>query len=110
MARRRFAKAMRNVGYSALGLATAGAIGYAIYRARKRRESEWELSPEAEGSSPSSPTSDAMLDLRRSTREAGRQVKDSVSHAAKDSGRALKDVGRSASDVVDEATTGYGRP
>ncbi len=73
-----------NLLYGTLGLAvTAGAVYFAIRALRNRREGE-----------------EPMLALRRSTREAGRNVKDTGRKVGRDIKRGVKDTAEAFSEAA----------
>lgn len=111
-----------NFVYTAIGLAVAGGIGYYVYtRLRNRRLGrDFEAqSSFGEGIGAGEGTQDNLMELRRSTRKAGRAVKDaasgvgkSVKRGASDVGEAFEDATSSGKALVQESAsgnTGYGK-
>jgi hypothetical protein len=90
-----------NFVYTTIGLGVAAGIGYYVFRAlRNRRIAE----------------EDNLMELRRSTRKAGRAVKDtaaqvgkSVKRGASDVGEAFEDASSSGKALLEQDATGYNR-
>lgn len=78
-----------NLLYGTLGLAAVGTAAYYAFRALRARAAE-----HGEDSS--------MLDLRRSTRDVGRAVKDSAAKIGKSAKRGAKDTGEALAEVGKE--------
>lgn len=105
-----------NFVYTAIGLAVAGGIGYYVYtRLRNRRiGSEFETQGSFAQGTSQGDTQDNLMELRRSTRKAGRAVKDtaagigkSVKRGASDVGEAFEDASSSGKALIEQESTGY---
>jgi hypothetical protein len=83
-----------NFVYTAVGLAVAGGIGYYVYR--RLRNSRFESGAEGSGVQ----SEDALMDLRRSSRKAGRAIKDTGAQIGKTVKRGASDVGESFADAT----------
>lgn len=100
MARQRLS--LVNISYSIVGLAVAGGIGYYVYRALKDRSA-------ARGAE-----EDRLMELRRSSRKAGRAVKDTaaqvgktVKRGAEDVGEAFEDASSSGKALIEQESSGF---
>lgn len=79
-----------NIGYSIVGLAVAGGIGFYVYRTLRERRAERGIEE------------DRLLELRRSTRKAGRAVKDTAAQVGKNVKRGAEDVGEAFEDAASD--------
>ena len=100
MARQRLS--LVNISYSLVGLAVAGGIGYYVYRTLKNRSAERGIEE------------DRLMEIRRSTRKAGRAVKDTTRQVGKDVKRGAEDVGEAFEDatssskaLIEQESTGF---
>src|SRR5688572_13805095 len=91
-----------NISYSIVGLAVAGAIGYYVWRAVKDRHAARGVEE------------DRLMDIRRSSRKAGRAVKDTgrqvgkaVQRGAEDVGEAFEDATSSGKALIEQESTGF---
>lgn len=91
MARSRF---IPNLLYGTLGLAVTGVAAFYAFRALRNRRA---ASPSDE---------EAMLDVRRASRKAGRKVKE----AGKAIGRGIEDAGDKVEDFTTEVSDRYATP
>lgn len=92
MARKRV---IPNLLYSTVGLAAVGTVGYFVYRFVQKRRLEGD---------------DTMMAIRRSTRDAGRAVKDTAQKIGKETKRGASDVGDSVTKNFESpASTSYNR-
>ena len=81
-----------NFVYTAVGLAIAGGVGYYVYRRLRNRRFESGIEgSDAEGH---------LMDLRRSSRKAGRAIMDTGSQIGKTVKRGASDVGESFADAT----------
>lgn len=80
-----------NFVYTAVGLAVAGGITWYVYRRLRNRRFESGIEGQAEGH---------LMDLRRSSRKAGRAIKDTGSQIGKTVKRGASDVGESFADAT----------
>lgn len=91
-------RVMPNLLYGTLGLAAVGTASYFAYRFLQRRRAEGE---------------DTMMALRRSTRDAGRAVKDTAQKVGKDVKRGASDsadaVVKAGKEFESSSTTSYNR-
>jgi hypothetical protein len=78
-----------NFVYTAVGLAIAGGVTYYVYRRIRNRRFEG-----AEG------TNESLMDIRRSSRKAGRAIKDTGAQIGKTVKRGASDVGESFADAT----------
>jgi hypothetical protein len=90
-----------NVTYTLVGFAVAGAVGYYTWRALRSRSEAAEQ--------------ESLMDIRRSTRKAGRAVKDTATQVGKTLKRGAEDVGEAVEDasasgraLIEQDSTGYG--
>jgi hypothetical protein len=81
-----------NFVYTAVGLAIAGGVGYYVYRRIRNRR----LESEETGAG----REESLMDIRRSTRKAGRAVKDTGAQIGKAVKRGAADVGESFQDAT----------
>ena len=84
-----------NFVYTAVGLAVAGGITWYVYRRLRNRRFESDAM-EGQAESPQ----DHLMGLRRSTRKAGRAIKDTGSQIGKTVKRGASDVGESFEDAT----------
>jgi hypothetical protein len=98
-----------NFVYTAIGIGIVAGVGYYVYRnVRNRRlEGAWEQDATATAST----GNENLMDLRRSTRKAGRAVKDaaqgigkSVKRGASDVGEAFEDANSSGQSLIEQET------
>jgi hypothetical protein len=81
-----------NFVYTAVGLAIAGGVGYYVYRRIRSRRFESEETGAGR--------EESLMDIRRSTRKAGRAIKDTGSQVGKTVKRGAADVGESFADAT----------
>ena len=91
-----------NVSYSIVGLAVAGGIAYYVWRTVKNRQVE------------RGAEEDRLMEIRRSTRKAGRAAKDTAHQVGKDVKRGAEDVGEAFEDatssgkaLIEQESTGF---
>jgi hypothetical protein len=91
-----------NFVYASIGLGVAAAAGYFVWRQLRNRRLEH--------------GEDNLMDIRRSTRKAGRTAKDTaqqvgktVKRGAKDIGEDFQDASSSGKALLEQDATGYGR-
>lgn len=105
-----------NFVYTAIGLAVAGGIGYYVYtRLRNRRiDGGFETQASFGQAAGKADSQDNLMELRRSTRKAGRAAKDtaagigkSVKRGAADVGEAFEDASSSGKALIEQESTGY---
>ena len=91
-----------NITYSIVGLAVATGIGVYVYRTVKNRQAERGLEE------------DRLMEIRRSSRKAGRAVKDtarqvgkSVKRGAEDVGEAFEDASSSGKALLEQESKGF---
>jgi len=96
-----------NFTYTAVGIAAAAGISYYVWR-RLRARGEAAATEGMQG------TQDNLMDIRRSTRKAGRAVKDTatqvgktVKRGAQDVGEAFADANSSGKAMVEQESSGY---
>ena len=92
-----------NITYSIVGLAVAGGVGFYVYRTLRDRRATGR-----------GPEEERLMDLRRSTRKAGRAVKDSARQVGKDVKRGAEDLGEAFEDaasdgkaMIEQESTGF---
>ena len=92
-----------NFVYTAIGIGVAAGAGYYLYRRMRNRPVDAE-------------TQDSLMDFRRSTRKAGRAVKDTaqqigktVKRGVKDTTEAFEDATSSGQPLIEQDATGYNR-
>jgi hypothetical protein len=85
-----------NFVYTAVGLAVASGIGYYVYRRIRNRRFE----SGAEETGLQGRSEESLMDLRRSSRKAGRAIKDTGSQIGKTVKRGASDVGESFEDAT----------
>ena len=97
-----------NISYSIVGLAVAGGIAYYVWRTVKNRRFDGDAQA-ARG-----PEEDRLMEVRRSSRKAGRAVKDTgrqigktVKRGAEDVGEAFEDATSSGKALIEQETTGF---
>lgn len=93
-----------NFVYTTLGLGVAAGVGYLVWRQLRNRRL-------AAGD-----REDSHMDIRRSTRKAGRAIKDtarqvgkSVKRGVADTAEAFEDASSSGRPLIEQDTTGYNR-
>ena len=93
-----------NFVYTTIGIGVAAGIGYYVWRRLRNRRLQ------------SDESQDSLMDVRRSTRKAGRAAKDtaqqvgkSVKRGVNDAREAFEDSSSSGQPFEQEATTGYSR-
>ncbi|MEA3136740.1 MAG: hypothetical protein QOJ26_857 [Thermoplasmata archaeon] len=93
-----------NFVYTAIGIGVAAGVGYYAYRQLRNRRLE------------GGATEDSLMDIRRSTRKAGRAVKDTVAQVGKSVKRGAKDLRESVEETAENArplieqdSSGYNR-
>ena len=91
-----------NFVYTTIGIGVAAGVGYLVWRQLRNRGA--------------TKTEDSLMDFRRSTRKAGRAVKDtaqqigkSVKRGAKDTTEAFEDASSSGQPLIEQDSTGYNR-
>ena len=106
-----------NFVYTAVGLAVAGGIGYYVYRRlRNRRFESFEGGEPVGQLGQGEGAQESLMDLRRSTRKAGRAIKDTGAQVGKSVRRGASDIGDTFEDatssgkelIADTAATGTG--
>ena len=80
-----------NFVYTAVGLAIAGGVTWYVYRRIRDRRAGSEAQGERE---------ESLMDIRRSTRKAGRAIKDTGAQVGKAVKRGASDVGDSFADAT----------
>jgi hypothetical protein len=111
-----------NFVYTAIGLAVAGGIGYYVYTRLRNRRIGQDFGGQTGGTQGitqgsgfgQADTQDNLMELRRSTRKAGRAVKDaatgvgkSVKRGATDVGEAFEDASSSGKALIEQESSGY---
>ena len=98
-----------NFVYTAIGLGIVAGVGYYVYRNVRNRRIEGAWEQDASTTTPG--TQDNLMDLRRSTRKAGRAVKDAaqgvgkgIKRGASDVGEALEDANSSGQSLIEQET------
>jgi hypothetical protein len=89
-----------NFAYTAVGLAIAGGIGYYVWRNLRNRRLESGFGNEGTPGADTQGREENLMDLRRSTRRAGRAVKDPASPVGKADKRGAGDVAESFEDAT----------
>ena len=91
-----------NITYSLVGLAVATGVGIYVYRVIQERRVE------------RGEEEDRLMEIRRSTRKAGRAVKDTarqvgktVKRGASDVGEAFEDASSSGKALIEQESTGF---
>lgn len=94
-----------NFVYTAIGVGVAAGVGYFVWRQLRNRRAA------ATGRG-----DDNLMDYRRTTRKAGRAVKDAaqqvgkaVKRGAKDTAEAFEDASSSGQPLIEQDSTGYNR-
>lgn len=97
-----------NFVYTTIGLAIAGGVGYYVWRTLRNRRFEQGLADDAQA------REDNLMELRRSSRKAGRAVKDTaaqvgknVKRGASDVGEAFEDASSSGKALIEQETSGF---
>lgn len=92
-----------NFVYTTIGLGVAAGIGYLVWRQLRNRR----FADDAQ---------DSLMDVRRTTRKAGRAIKDSVQQVGKsvkrgaaDTAEAFEDASSSGRPLIEQDSTGYNR-
>jgi hypothetical protein len=93
-----------NFVYTSIGIGIAAGVGYLVWRRLRNRRL---ANAEAQ---------DNLMDIRRSTRKAGRAVKDtaaqvgkSVKRGVNDAREAFEDASSSGQPLIEQDATGYNR-
>lgn len=91
-----------NFVYTTVGLGVAAGVGYLVWRQLRNRRA--------------GRTEDNLMDFRRTTRKAGRAIKDTtqqigktVKRGAKDTTEAFQDASSSGQPLLEQDSTGYNR-
>lgn len=93
-----------NFVYTTIGIGVAAGVGYLVWRQLRNRRLE------------RGDTQDSLMEVRRSTRKAGRAVKDTATQVGKtvkrgvnDAAEAFEDATSSGRPLIEQDSTGYNR-
>ncbi|HUR25908.1 MAG TPA: hypothetical protein VM327_07850 [Candidatus Thermoplasmatota archaeon] len=91
-----------NFVYTTVGIGVAAGVGYLVWRQLRNRRANT--------------AGDNLMDFRRTTRKAGRAIKDatqqvgkSVKRGASDTAEAFEDASSSGQPLIEQDATGYNR-